>query len=162
MKVMWAVIANASVAQIYSFSTDSLNVKNYSLHTTLTHPENSLHTKDLTTDNIGRFHGGAAGHGNFARNDPHQVEVKQFINEVAQYVNKARGENLFQELALVADPSVLGELTEKLSASTKQLPLVKISKNYITAIRDKEYSVEKIIKDIMNQLNESNPVLNSH
>lgn len=156
MNMTWVLIANAERADIYSFSTSIAH--KYVLVKTLEHPESALHGKEITTDKIGSFNGGGGGHGGFSRNDRREVEIKQFVNEIVEYIEKGRANNLFQELALVAQPNVLGEVLDKLSPSTSKLVLVKISKNYIPAIRDKELSLDEVIKLIVKKRNELNDV----
>jgi protein required for attachment to host cells len=53
------------------------------------------------------------------RTDPHQERKAQFIRSLAERLNRAAGEQLFDDLVLFAPPRALGELRQALDDGTR-------------------------------------------
>ncbi len=158
MKNIWIVLANVEHADIYSYSP-SLPHK-HTLVRSMDHPESKLRNNQLSSDQIGQFSQGTGGHATYQHNNPHQVEVEHFTHEIAQFIDKSRTHNLFEELAIVAGPQMLGKLQDALPAQAQKLVKVKIDKDYLPAIRDGEYTLDEVAHTIDNKIKQQQNNLN--
>jgi len=80
-----------------------------------------LPNREIVSDDAGRA---ADPGGGSSRVEPtvdhHAFEKERFSNQVAQVLNKARAENRFDRLVLVAPPKTLGYLREELDKHTRE------------------------------------------
>lgn len=87
-------------------------------------------SRELVTDRPGRGAGpDAERHGYAARVDWHEFEKERFAHQVARLLDKARVENRFDRLVLVAPPKTLGHLRDELDKHTR---------GYVTGELDKD------------------------
>jgi len=89
--------------------------------------------RDLVSDRSGRSFesASAARHAYTPRHDPHEQEKTRFTHLVANRINEEREADLFNELVVVAPPSVLTELTDALDAPTKAVLLGTLAKDLV-------------------------------
>jgi len=68
--------------------------------------------------------------------DHHEFEKERFSNQVARVLNKARAENRFDRLVLVAPPKALGYLREELDKHTHAYVYGELHKDLTNARTD--------------------------
>jgi len=129
MKTLWIVVANSSVAKIFTKKGSSLEAIKL-----LNHPESRLHNRDLVSDKPGRDFESAsdARHAFESKTSPHQVEVQSFAREVADFLNKAKAKNEFDDLYMAASPIMLGKLREEASKELIKSMAAEIDKDCTT------------------------------
>lgn len=118
-KETWIVVANSSVARIYKLEKkdrlEELKV--------LEHPESRLRNIDLVGDRPGRdFEStGTRRHALEQKTSPKKHEFIVFAKMLADYLEEARNEGLYDTLYITAGPSLLGLLREALHPNTVKL-----------------------------------------
>ena len=72
----------------------------------------NLASRDIASDRGGRALGGdrSASHGVQPKSDPHRHEEEMFAREIAIALEKARKDDAFDQLIVVAPPRILGVL----------------------------------------------------
>jgi protein required for attachment to host cells len=116
MKTTWIVAADSSRARVLQVAgRERLDeIEN------LVNPEGRLQDRELTTDANPRLHGPG---GMSAREEPSAVEhaVELFAKRVGDYLDKARTDQRFEQLVLVAPPKFLGALRKELGKEVGKL-----------------------------------------
>lgn len=96
-----------------------------------THPESQLSRQDVESDRPGQFEGtGSAQHAGEPGQDFKHQTAEHFAKELVDYLEKARQENQFDQLALVAAPLFLGTLRKELTPSLSQMVTLELDKDY--------------------------------
>jgi protein required for attachment to host cells len=131
----WVIVANGSQARVYK--AEKLGVLS-EVHTLL-HPESRMRDGDLTSDKPGRINPSTTlGHSSIEpQTSPKKHEIEVFAKEVSQFLEQAREQGLFSRLYVVAAPSFLGLLREKLSTATTRLVAGEVDKD-VTHMKPKE------------------------
>lgn len=114
----WYVVADGGRARILQKREEQdgyevqLELVSANLHAT---------TRDLGAERPGRGHesANAAHHAVEPREDLHQADKRQFVDDVAQALNEASAQERFDRLVLVAPARALGELSQTLDAATR-------------------------------------------
>jgi protein required for attachment to host cells len=158
MKRIWAIIANMEKAEIYSFERNT--PRDFQLIRSLEHPASKQKSQQLNAAPSGQFGPGTGGHGTYAHNNPQQVEIDHFSQEIAKFIEHSKGRDEFDELALIAPPNFLGNLNQQLSKNCLKLVSVTMAKDYIAAIRDREIDYAQIFAMITRESASHEPVLN--
>lgn len=125
----WIVAADEHRARI--FEADSPRDQFREIEAFL-NPEARLREQDLNTDAKGRYSGKRGlANGSAAEPDDSAVQhkTKLFSKSVSDYLNKARIERRYDQLALIAFPKFLGMLRQDMSKEVQQLVTKEISKN---------------------------------
>jgi protein required for attachment to host cells len=134
MKLTWIVVANNSLARFFTVETQSSPLTEIEA---LTHLENRLHDKDITSDFPGKIKGeGAVGHAFEQPTDPKKHEAEKFAHLVAKHLEAAHNEHKFEQLLLVAEPSFLGLLRNQLSEQLKKRVCFELDSNIATLNAD--------------------------
>ena len=97
----------------------------------LTHPENRLQDKDMTSDRPG-FSFSSSGYGRRSLSkseDPKEHEIKLFVNEIDEYLRSLKKKNDLNQLILIAAPKLLGLLKKQLSSSIQEHITYELNKN---------------------------------
>jgi protein required for attachment to host cells len=114
MEKTWIVVANASRATIYNY-TSSKNKPELTVVEELIHPDSRKKDSELVSDREGEYRA-AGGHGNFNEaSDPHQYEAVVFARELSQKLEQAKSSQQYQALILVAAPRFMGLLRQSLN-----------------------------------------------
>jgi len=128
MAAYWIIAANAAEARLFvrerKFSPP-IERRDW------LHPESRLHGRDLENDRQGKTFA-SHGHGqddNRKHTEPKTREAQDFARELANYLNKARANDEFTSLSVIADPSFLGLLREYLDDHTRERIGREVSKN---------------------------------
>lgn len=129
MPANWVVVADACRARI--FETRALGRGLHEIED-FANPAGRAHSGELLTDAGGRSYASAgARHGNSVqpRTDPVEHEVELFAKRLADRLEKARCEGLFEKLYVVAAPRFLGLLREKRSKEIDRMIEREIAKD---------------------------------
>jgi len=124
----WVIAADSTEARIF---TREKKFSPLIERQDLLHPESRLPGKDLERDRQGRNFS-SHGHGrsdNQKPTDPKTREAQDFARELSEFLKKARARGEFQRLQVVADPSFLGLLRERLDAETRECVERAVDKN---------------------------------
>jgi len=144
MKKTWALVANSSYAIIYE-------VKNMGKEITIVEripfPDGRKKASELNTDKPGRIFDsfGGARHAASNRVDPHTHEQQIFAAMLCHYLHKARAENKFEELAIIAPPQFYGELHPHFSDSVRPCVIKHVTKDLPERLSDSE-RLEYLVK----------------
>ena len=97
----------------------------------LTHPENRLQDKDMTSDRSGySFSSSGYGRRSLSKSeDPKEHEIKLFVNEINEYLHSLEKKNDLNQLILIAAPKLLGLLKKHLSSSIQEHITYELNKN---------------------------------
>lgn len=107
--VDWVLVADRSRGRILSTTTDA--VGHYATQATFTHEEGRLQRHEMESDSPGRvYRTGGSRSGVDPHEDPEHRESRKFATELSDYLDKARQQNLFDRLIVVAPPAFLGVL----------------------------------------------------
>jgi len=135
MNNTWVLVANASEARLFNLVKSDLEpVKSFS------HDESRMKGEELTSDRPGAYQSDVnrEGHGSYAEpTDPKEYEKDRFARELADALNKARTENRFNELVIVASPHFHGLINQHLDDESSQRVSQHIEKDY-TQVRDSD------------------------
>jgi len=128
VKKTWVLVANGSIARIFELQKSKLIE-----HTVLSHPETRLHGRDLVADKPGSaFSSNGSGRSAMEpRVSPQQNEVEHFALKVAQYLNAERRKGTFNYLHMVAAPSFLGSLRQKLEPECLKILGSEVNKDLV-------------------------------
>ncbi len=97
------------------------------------HPESRLHEGDLVADQSGSD-GGSVGQGRHVldnKTNARDAERAEFAGMLADRLEAARKEDVFNRLVLIAPPAFLGLLRDNLSDGVKELVTEQIDKNLV-------------------------------
>jgi len=127
----WILVANASLAKIYANHGPK---KGLTLLKETEHPESRQKGSDLVTDRPGHMQGVGNGHGAFQpQTDPKSNAAQHFALELAREFNHGRSTNQFERAILVAPPSFMGLINDKLDGPTASLVSDRFEKDYTKA-----------------------------
>ena len=128
MDKVWVLVADSTVARIFSAASPIGPLKELE---TMAHPQGRLREQDLVTDHHGRTFD-SAGHGRHGKEPQtsHKTqEAIRFAGDVASRLESGRNQGEYDAIALVAEPSFLGMLRDKLSTPTRWRVQLEIGKN---------------------------------
>ena len=128
MKKTWVLVAESSRAKIYEWRRKSEALDEIR---DLVHPQSRQRPTELTSDLPGRAFSsvGDSRHAMEPPTDPKKHEADAFARQIAEQLERARGEGLYEELVVVAPPKFLGLLRQRLSDSTRMVITKEIHKN---------------------------------
>ncbi len=127
MKTSLIVVADQSRARIFKTETASGPLIEIGA---LTHSEARLHDRELTSDLPGRIKGsGHIGHAFEQATDPKQHEIDLFAHRLAHYLEDAQNNQQFNQLLIIAEPSLLGYLRGCLPEHLKKTICFELAKN---------------------------------
>jgi protein required for attachment to host cells len=130
----WAVVADASKARFFRGRSPNSPLEEFH---EMTHEESRRDELDLVTDKPGRFQDESGPEAGPARSstEPNALEHarRKFASEVADYIDRARAQGVFDHLSIIAEPKFLGKLRKSLASTTADTILEEISKNLTRA-----------------------------
>ena len=130
MKATFVVVADQSRARIFKADAPAEPLIEIE---TLTHTEGRLHDRDLTSDLPGRIQGsGHIGHAFEQPTDPKQHEADLFAHRLSHYLEEAFNAQQFEQLLIIAEPSMLGLLRNCLPERIKKTIGFELAKNITT------------------------------
>jgi protein required for attachment to host cells len=112
-RTTWIVIADGSRARIVKARAEA---PGFEVISDIAAEEPRLPAREIMTDKPGRAQESAypGRHALEPRTDPHQERKALFIRGVAEHLNRAAVEQLFDDLIVFAPPRALGELRQAL------------------------------------------------
>ena len=144
--ITWVLIADGKEAQIYVCNKNikklplgGANIHHYydeqSGHELLTVPEGQLNAESINDYQIGHDQRGTSSSSNSPTHNTYEpqgdikVELKRrFAQSIAEKLQKAFQEKLFQNLILVAPPKMIGELREYLDDNLQTHVIASLAK----------------------------------
>ncbi len=117
---IWILVADSARARLLGAAHRAAPLQEIE---DLVHPEGRMHPRDITSDLPGRTFDrqGQGRHAYEPPTGPKEKAVLEFARAIAQELEKARREGLFEHLHLVAAPEFLGILRQHLHEPTKAL-----------------------------------------
>ena len=139
---MWILIADASRARLFDgtkkySSPGEFEFTEFSEANDWANPYGRAKNQDIDTDDPGRMvdrSGAGEGIGGKSklepREEPKDVEARQFAQQLADELDEAREGGQFGELALIAPPKFLGWLRDAISPQTQNTVSAEIDKDF--------------------------------
>jgi protein required for attachment to host cells len=95
--------------------------------------EGQLRSHDLVADREGRSDESAtpSRHAIEGKTDPHEAAKLRFETQIAELVNRAAAQGLFDTLVLVAPPRVLGDMRQALSTQARERLILEEGKDLL-------------------------------
>lgn len=120
MHSTWIVVADAGRGRIFEMQQKGhlVEIEDFA------NPAERERNADLRTDAHGRFYGMGErqeGHTVEPPVSPKEHEAELFASHIAEYLDKARNGNKYSSLRLIAAPSFLGVLRNKLGKEVMKL-----------------------------------------
>jgi protein required for attachment to host cells len=115
MSITWLLAANRSRARLFELPNDDdepVEIADF------VHPAGRAHERDLVTEGQGRFWGKGEqhqGHSVVPNVDVARAQSERFAEELRDYLENARTHERFASLWIMAGPTFLGILRDKLT-----------------------------------------------
>lgn len=124
------LVADSSRARLFISETATSSLSETE---TLVHPASRQHTRELTSDLPGRDHdANFSGHHDMdVKIDPHDQEVLNFAGKIIEHLKRGLSTNLYSNIIIVAEPSFLGALRNKMDKTTHKCVSLEIDKNLV-------------------------------
>lgn len=139
---LWVVIANSSSAEIYAVEHNGRDMHKVQ-H--LEFPKGREKSGEILSDRPGRgFEGSKQMKGAFGRHayssetDIRTQEQQIFAHKLEEILRKAKDENVYEHLAIIAPPQFLGVLRGTLSDGVRKLIIKEINKDIPASQTDQE------------------------
>ena len=126
MATTWIVAADESRARVLQVTGQRERLAE--IHH-LSNPEGRAQNRELQTDAEPRFHGNAGPASDREAQGAVEQSVRTFAKEVGRYLDKARQEQRYDELVLVAPPKFLGALRKELGKEVEKLVAEELPKD---------------------------------
>lgn len=143
MKTLWALVANASFAQIYEIKGHGREIQK--IHQ-LDNPDGRKRSGEILTDKpgrtyesmgkVGKMSTGSHNYGSMV--DPKEHELQLFMHKILEILKKARSEKSYEELAIIAPPHVLGEFNRLAPEAVKKLVIKEVGRDLPLTIHEQE------------------------
>ena len=129
MDTMWILIADQSRARFFAIDGESRRPREIEDRV---NPEGRAHERDLVTDGPGRYFGKGErdhAHTSAPRVLPTEHEADRFAKALTDHLDKARAQNLYTALQIVAPPKFLGRLRHFMSDEVTKRIVAEIDKD---------------------------------
>jgi protein required for attachment to host cells len=125
----WIIVADRSRARVLAAESPEANELEEVAE--FVHPASQLSRQDVVSDTAGRFEASVGGrHTGQPETDFKHETAAEFAQEIIAYLDKARLENAFDRVALVAAPLFLGVLRKKMSSPMAQMVAWDVDRDY--------------------------------
>jgi protein required for attachment to host cells len=126
MATTWIVAADSSRARVLQVLDREQKLQEvHALH----NPEGRMSDRELTTDAHPRNHGRAGPGSDRQETGAVEHDVEMFAKELGRFLDKARTEQRYDSLVLVAPPRFLGTLRGELGKEVQKLVADELPKN---------------------------------
>ena len=127
----WFILADGAKARI--LQRRASEPRSFAVVVTRSSAEALLLSHELATDRPGRAYESAtpSRHAVQWKTDPHEAAKIHFEQKIADLVNRAAEQGLFDALVLVAPPRVLGEVRKALSPQAKERLIIEEGKDLL-------------------------------
>lgn len=143
MTTTWILVADRSRARILAASEN--NSRKLEEIADFVYPESGLKYQQVVTDRQGHFEAKGVGlHAGEPETDFKHQTANRFAVQLCEHLEKARLENRFARLHVVAAPLFLGVLREKFPTPLTQLITREIAKDY-TLLKPDE--IQRLLAD---------------
>ncbi len=145
MTTTWILVAHGSGARLFENTGPGTGLK---LVENIAHPEGRLKNTELNADRPGRaFDSFNRRHGVSQEHDAADQVSRMFARHLCDMLDKARAQNRYAKLVLVAEPHLLGELRAALDKHTAALVSATLDKDFIAvADRDLPMHLADVVK----------------
>jgi protein required for attachment to host cells len=129
MQTTWILVADSSRARIFERQLPDNTLREIE---DFTHPQGREANRELVTDAQGRYYGKGErdqAHTAPTHVSPVQHEDELFAKSLTDHLEKARTENRYNKLRLIAAPKFLGLIRQKLSKEAQKLVEEEIPKD---------------------------------
>jgi len=128
MMTTWVVVADHSRARFFQIDSSSAPLQEID---TLVHAQGRLHDREMTSDLPGRVKnpGGLGGHAFEQPTDPKKHEAEVFATEIVHTLEHAHNTNRFNQLIVIADPSMLGLIRQHMPNHLNAHITLELNKN---------------------------------
>ena len=128
---IWFVLADGAKARI--LQRKSSDPRHFEVVADEESTEAQLHGHDLVADQAGRSYESATPlrHAIEGKTDPHEAAKLRFETQIAELINRAAAQGLFDTLVLVAPPRVLGDMRQALSAQARERLILEEGKDLL-------------------------------
>ncbi len=144
-RIVWVVVADGARARIYAANQAGRNLRpalGYEL------VGDRRHGRDIVTDRPGRTKDRAAQgrHAMEPPTDPHEQQEIALARELAHLLDEARRKREFDELAIIAEPRMLGRIRTFLPQETRKAVRAEVPKDLSRLeLRELEERVPQLI-----------------
>lgn len=123
----WILVANSSHAKVFRL-TKFPKIEEL---TTFDHPESRMHNQELEGRKPGRNFqsGGTTRHAYQPETEPKDVEIEKFAKTISDYICSAHYQGNFGRLYLMASPSFLGLLRQRMNSHTQKSIVAEVAKD---------------------------------
>lgn len=143
----WILLANSCFAEIYSGNRAGIESIQY-----FDYPEGRQKSGEILTERPGRVHEsqGSTSHAVGTKVDVHMHEIQMFAHIIAQALKKAKAENAFDRLVIIAPPQFLGELRPLLPDTIKKCIHKEINKDISPdlSVNERKQSVLHYLQEV--------------
>lgn len=139
----WIVVANGSQAKIFKLA----KFPKIEELVTMDHPESRMYDQELEGRKPGRNFqsGGTTRHAYEPETDPKEVEIEKFAKTLSDYICAAHYKGEFARLYLMASPSFLGLLRQRINTNTQKAIVAEVAKDMTTCpIAEIEHQLETL------------------
>lgn len=121
----WIVTANTNDCHIYEYDVDVLKTIKH-----MSHPESKLQSKEYLTDRPGHYKTQGGNRGAYdPHTEPEEVELEEFVREIATELNEARNRHCYDDLVFIMPAKVEGLLSKTLNKHVNEMVKLRIHKN---------------------------------
>jgi protein required for attachment to host cells len=145
MQSTWIVVADAGRGRIFEMQEEGhlAEIEDF------VNPAERERNADLRTDSYGRFYGKGEreeGHTAEPAVSPREHEAERFAIHIAEYLDQARTHHQYEKLKLIAAPSFLGVLRNKLDEEVLKLVDLQLDQDLTKAsVRELEQRLEQTL-----------------
>ncbi|MFW7377765.1 MAG: host attachment protein [Oligoflexus sp.] len=146
--IRWIIVANQGEARFFEQNLRAGWIK---LLAKFEHPNGRMKNQEIKEGEPGHsfssWSGSHSRHPITSEVSPHDKEAENFAKQIRDKLEKARSENLYDELDLVAEPHFLGTIFAQLNELTSSFIQHKISKDlcHFTDYEVTEYLKEHLV-----------------
>jgi protein required for attachment to host cells len=129
MAKKWIVVADSSRARVFEVANREKHLREIE---DMVNPDGRANNRELESDAAGRYYGRGErmqGHSAGTTINAVEHEVEWFAKRVSEYLDKARTENRYDALCVVAAPKFLGLLRENFTKETRNKVTEELSKD---------------------------------
>jgi protein required for attachment to host cells len=130
MGTTWILSANSSRARLFEVEPHSDTPREVA---DFVNPAARAHERDLRSDASGRYYGKGErqqGHAADPGESQNEHETERFAESLREYLERARGEQRFNQLWVVAAPAFLGHLRRNFGKPLAQTVELEVDKDF--------------------------------
>jgi protein required for attachment to host cells len=129
----WIVAADSARARIFEMTPPEKKCREIE---DFLNPEGRAQNREINADADGRYYGNGAQYRGFSAGQkisPVEHKTELFSKEVGRYLDKARTQNRYDKLYVIAPPEFLGLMRQNLTREVQKLVADEINKDLSTS-----------------------------